>query len=263
MSNRPTNINEYKQWLHAEHKVNLTRARGQYDTAVLKIREDVQLSDSWKALNDSLGTMNQKYRMKTGYDLLVSQSPLELFRKSFDSFLVKTFRKNILKNDNWPKPPSHGWLLPENWLTRINDIIRSLLVVKYLDGVSFAAEEIERLFRSKQQQCSFELEARIEGYYAAHLYTWFTVSILGEEWDVQNLDVSLEIQITTQVQEVIRRLLHEYYEERRVATQSGDSLAWQWDYKSTEFAANYLGHVLHYVEGMIMEIRDKQEIEEP
>ena len=27
----------------------------------------------------------------------------------------------------------------------------------------------------------------------------------------------------------------------------------------SEFAANYLGHVLHYVEGMIMDIREKQE----
>ena len=33
---------------------------------------------------------------------------------------------------------------------------------------------------------------------------------------------------------------------------------WQWNYKSDEFAANYLGHILHYVEGMIIEIRDKK-----
>ena len=141
---------------------------------------------------------------------------------------------------NWPEPPSEGWLLPENWLTKINDIVRSLLVVKYLDGVSFAAEEIEQLFRSKRQRSSFDLEARTEGYYAAHLYTWFPVSILGEEWEIQNLAVSLEVQITTQIHEVIRRLLDEYYFERRVATRSEDSLAWQWDYESTEFAANYL-----------------------
>ena len=241
--------------------MNLTRAKGQYDTAVRKIHEDVRLSDSWKALNDSLGTMSQKYRIKTGYDLLVSESPLELARKPFDSFLIKTFRKNILKNSSWPKPPAQGWLLPTNWFVRVNDIVRSLLIVKYLDGVSFAAEEIESLFRSRQQRSSFELEARTEGYYAAHLYVWFPVSILGDQWDTKDLEISLEIQITTQVQEVIRRLLHEYYEERRIATQSEDSLVWQWDYKSTEFAANYLGHVLHYVEGMIMEIRDKQEME--
>jgi hypothetical protein len=28
-------------------------------------------------------------------------------------------------------------------------------------------------------------------------------------------------------------------------------------YKSDEFAINYLGHILHYLEGTIVEIRDK------
>ena len=39
-------------------------------------------------------------------------------------------------------------------------------------------------------------------------------------------------------------------------------MKWQWDYKSDEFSANYLGHILHYVEGMIVEIREKQKKEE-
>ena len=38
-----------------------------------------------------------------------------------------------------------------------------------------------------------------------------------------------------------------------------ENVKWQWNYKGDEFTANYLGHILHYVEGMIMEIRDKQE----
>ncbi len=32
---------------------------------------------------------------------------------------------------------------------------------------------------------------------------------------------------------------------------------WQWDYKGDEFATNYLGHILHYVEGMIMDVRER------
>ena len=67
----------------------------------------------------------------------------------------------------------------------------------------------------------------------------------------------VEIQITTQLQEVIRRLLHKYYERQRSGRSTSD-LKWQWDYKSDEFAANYLGHILHYVEGMIMDVRDKR-----
>ncbi|GAI51334.1 unnamed protein product [marine sediment metagenome] len=55
-------------------------------------------------------------------------------------------------------------------------------------------------------------------------------------------------------------MLHKYYEETRKRLEKED-IKWQWNYKSDEFVANYLGHILHYVEGMIMEIREKQKEE--
>ncbi|MDE0453924.1 MAG: hypothetical protein OXJ63_01290 [Gammaproteobacteria bacterium] len=259
MAERPKSVDEYKRWLRDEHNATLKRAESHYDSVVRKIHADVLASDAWTALNDNLVTMNQRYLVKTGYPLFVTQNGLRLYRKSFDSFLVKTFRKNVLNNAEWPDPPPNGWLLPENWFTRINDIVRTLLVVKYLDGVTFAAAEIVQLFESNQRDCEAHFEARTEGYYAAHLYASFPVTIPRVDWDTQGVIVPLELQITTQVQEVIRRLLHAYYEERRVTITSEESESWQWDYKSPEFSANYLGHVLHYVEGMIVEIRDRQE----
>jgi hypothetical protein len=84
--------------------------------------------------------------------------------------LLKTFRKNILDNKNWPDEPGNGWIVPDNWYTKVNDIIRTLIIVKYLDGVDFVQERIGSL-------CDRHL--------------------------------------TTQLQEVIRKLLHKYYEDRR------------------------------------------------
>jgi hypothetical protein len=75
------------------------------------------------------------------------------------------------------------------------------------------------------------------------------------DWNKKTKNISFEIQITTQLQEVIRRLLHEYYEEKR--TEKATDEKWQWNYRSEEFSTNYLGHILHYVEGMIMDIREK------
>jgi len=80
-------------------------------------------------------------------------------------------------------------------------------------------------------------------------------------YDTERVVVSLEIQITTQLQEVIRRLLHKYYESRRMDMEEEES-KWQWNYRSDEFVANYLGHILHYVEGMIVEVRERQKKEE-
>jgi ppGpp synthetase/RelA/SpoT-type nucleotidyltranferase len=102
-----------------------------------------------------------------------------------------------------------------------------------------------------------DFEAREEGYYAAHVYTQYPCQIPKEDWDVEKVEAIVEIQITTQLQEVIRRLLHKYYEARRGGAKEV-GVKWQWDYDSDEFAANYLGHILHYVEGMIVDIRERQ-----
>ena len=104
------------------------------------------------------------------------------------------------------------------------------------------------------------MEAREEGYYAAHLYVQREFEIPRIDWDTDKVDISIEIQVTTQLQDAIRKLLHKHYEERRKQV-TDDDMKWQWDYKSDEFAANYLGHILHYVEGTIVEIREKQKEE--
>ncbi len=260
MSIWPKDITEYKRWLRHEHGVRLSIHESRYNSVIPIIRDEVQKSDVWLTLNESLRVMDDEYNVKTDYQLLVNQPPLELHTKSFDSFLKKTFRKNILENDARKEPPEGGWLLPKDWFGRVNDIIRTLLVVKYLDGVTFAVDEIDLLFRSCEWPSKVKYEARTEGYYAAHLYTSVPVTIPRMDWDTETVDVSLELQITTQVQDVIRQLLHTHYEERRMVTPA-EQPSWQWDYRSTEFSTNYLGHVLHYVEGMIVEIREKQEEE--
>lgn len=67
----------------------------------------------------------------------------------------------------------------------------------------------------------------------------------------------MEIQISTSVKEIIKKLLHIHYENRRLNNTDNGSL-WQWDYKGDEFIASYLGHIIHYVEGMIVTLRDRQ-----
>ena len=129
--------------------------------------------------------------------------------------------------------------------------------MKYLDGVEFLREKIHSACARHSLPCDVVLEAREEGYYAAHVYTRQAFEIPRLDWDTETVDVSIELQVTTQLQEAIRTLLHKYYEKRRTVGVEEDS-PWQWDYRSGEFVANYLGHILHYVEGMIMEIRERQ-----
>jgi ppGpp synthetase/RelA/SpoT-type nucleotidyltranferase len=147
--------------------------------------------------------------------------------------------------------------LPDNWFGRIQDIIRTRFVAKYIDGVDFLIEYIKLYCDQCDLYPDVNFEARDEGYYAAHLYVKQKFEIPAPTWDTETIDVSIEIQIMTQLQEVIITLLHKYYENSRKKINKEEK--WQWNYKSDEFAANYLGHILHYVEGMIVEIRDKDQ----
>ena len=263
MTDKPKNIAEYKKWLKDKHKVEITdRTCTHYNSATSTIKADIEKSDLWELLTQNLQEYNDEYLLRSkGYQLLMPDTTPVLHIKPYDSFLLKTFRKNVLANRCWPHEPDEGWILPENWFFRISDVIRTTLVVKYLDGVEFMIEKLVLLFKEMELDSEVVLEAREEGYYAAHLYTKKECEIPRINWDTEKIDISIEIQITTQIQEVIRRLLHKYYEERRVRI-TKEKIKWQWNYKDDEFVANYLGHILHYVEGMIMEVREKQREEE-
>lgn len=263
---KPKNIDEYKKWLKEEHDIEISdRIQKRYESVTNTIKLNFEKSDLWIQLTENLREYNDEYLIKTGYPLLIPRfKPVipsfkpELDIKLFNPFLLKTFRKNIIENKRWPDKPENGWIFPNNWYSRINDIIRTLLVVKYIDGVEFMINKVRSLCKQHSAECKVFLQATEEGYYAAHLYTKHEFEIPKITWDSERVNVSIEVQITTQLQEVIRELLHKYYEDRR----RGEDTKWQWNYKSDEFIANYLGHILHYVEGMIMEVREKQKQKE-
>ena len=258
---KPKDINEYKKWLKEKHKIEISgKTQKYYESVASRIKFDLEKSDFWIQLTENLREYDGEYLAKTGYHLLTHGFKLELHIKPFDSFLLKTFRKNIIENKCWPDEPKDRWVLPNNWYSRINDIIRTLFEVRYLDGVEFMIGKVKSICEEHSMGCKVSLEATEEGYYAAHLYIRKEFEIPKVTWDTERIDISIEIQITTQIQEVIRKLLHKYYEHTRKRLEKED-IKWQWNYKSDEFVANYLGHILHYVEGMIMEVRKKQKEE--
>ena len=264
-SRKPENITEYKKWLKEKYKISLDkRIENYYEKVTTYIKNDLKRSDLWKALINNLREYNDEYRLKNKGYVLLLESPelIELNIKPFDSIVDKSFRKNILNNKYFENPPEGGWIFPDNWFTRINDILRTTIVVKYLDGVEFIIDKLKYYFKQEcRKKCKSYLEAREEGYYAAHLYFNYEFEVPSIDIDTESIEISIEIQITTQLQELIRTLIHKYYGEKRLKT-PGETSKWQWDYKSNEFATNYLGHILHYIEGMIMDIRERISKEE-
>lgn len=259
---KPKNLEEYILWLAAHLKADAsTRAENRYQSVTSIMKTEFEKSTFWKSLCQHLNSANDEYLASTGYQLLISTRPPEVFIKPFRSILDKSFRLDVLTNRNWPKePPRKGWVTPENCYSKINDILRTSFVVKYLDGINFLIEQIKRISAQEGSGTVLQgvsLEARDNGYYAAHIYVVRDFTIPGAKWDTEQISGTVEIQIRTQLQDAINKLTHKYYEARRVRTYS-ENEGWQWRYDKEEFAANYLGHILHYVEGMIMDIRDKQ-----
>jgi len=258
MLNKPENKAEYFKWLKEYHGVTIEPKHARnYESVTNKIRRDFEELTFWKHFKENISSYNSEYFIQTGYNLFVDLKPPEILIKKFENFVDKTYRKNILENRKWPAEPQRGWVLPQNWFSQINDIVRTMITVKYLDGVEFLINKFQDFFLTNGIQFHKFYEAREEGYYAVHLYMECEFEIENLEWDTQKTIVRIEFQITTQLQEVIKTLTHKYYEKRRNMLRK-DSEKWQWKYDSEEFTANYLGHILHYIEGMIMEIRNKQ-----
>jgi hypothetical protein len=253
---QPKSLDEYLQWLRRDRSVTETALTATYyDAVTLRMKSAFEASEVWKAIVGELREWHDEYGLG-GYPLLTGFSP-ELVIKPHQSFLLKTMRKNCGRNANWPDPPDDGWLLPDNWYSRIHDLVRTYVVVKYLDGVEFMLEKMGSFLTSRSIAHEGSLEARTEGYYAGHIEIMQEFEIPRETWDSTRIITGIELQITTQLQEVMRTHLHEYYDVRRLAA-APDPVAWQWNYRTPEFATGYLGHILHYVEGMIVELRDRK-----
>lgn len=260
---KPESLGDYKKWLMKEHKVDVSpRYANYYQSAIRTIRKHFEDSIFWGSLTENLKELGNQYLIETKYPLFASDKVPELTEKPFDSFLLKTYRKNVLNNSSWPSPPDSGWLLPDNWFISIEDLVRTCFTVKYLDGVTFFLEKLDTICSDNDLECKVEFEAKEEGYYAAHAAVSFECHIPDIKWDTKKIKVMIELQVTTQLQEVIQTLLHKYYEtHRKLPTEQHEK--WQWNYMSDEFATNYLGHILHYVEGMIMGVRTRQTEEKP
>lgn len=261
--NKPKSVEAYLYWLNQELDVNIDiNVERHYELVLDQLTIEVNNSIFWQSLLNDLKEYNDEYLIITkNYNLFIGSDykPI-LLKKSYSSLIEKTFRINILNNNNFPQEPNqNGWVLPENWFERINDIIRTTIEVKYLDGVEFVANKIKALCESQNLECEISYEASEEGYYASHVIIKQEYTILDSKYNEVSVKIPIEIQITTQLQEIIKKLLHIHYEKRRIENNQEGIVdrVWQWDYKCDEFATNYLGHILHYIEGMILDVRDK------
>jgi ppGpp synthetase/RelA/SpoT-type nucleotidyltranferase len=254
-SSKPIEFEEYPSWL-ATQGVNVDVHASHYEAVCRRLIDGFSKCSFWTKTVSGLKEVDATYQIEKKYPLISRAAP-ELVVKPWNSFLHKTFRRNVLANENFPNPPSDGWTLPDNWFERIHDILRTTIEVKYLDGVAIVLKALKEW--AEQERCfqKSSLEARVNGYYGAHFECGFSEKIPDISWKQYDQRITVEIQVTTSIKEVIKKLLHAFYEDSRKKPKQLSIEEISWNYHSPQFNAAYLGHILHYVEGMIIEVRDQ------
>ncbi len=255
----PKDVDTFVSWLTKFYNYDHRRYANYYNVAVDELERSLYNSAFWIDFSRFLTDVNAEYQQIYTNLILESVKNPEINKKSLKSVIEKAYRKDVLNNDRYPEEPEkEGWILPTNWFSSLHDILRTTIVVKYLDGVEFLLQRLKKYAESHKCGFTFDYEARDNGYYAAHTGVQMELSMPSyDDLEPHLVPINLEIQITTQLQSVVKDLLHAYYESDRIEPLDKD-YQWQWDYKSPRFNTNYLGHMVHFVEGMVVDLRDKQ-----
>jgi hypothetical protein len=252
----PATVDEYVEWASTTLRVDLraVSTRNRYETNIQAAQNAVQESSFFRNFRVFVDEQNKQYEQRTGAPLLMT-GDLTVHRKPFTSAIEKCFRINVLRNRKFPEAPRGGWVTPENWYMRFDDLIRSTLVCKFLDGPGILAHALDRYASDNGLIGRHVPRNTDEGYYAFHHYTAFCLDIADSEWNTQTITTELEIQLTTQLQEVLREFTHPLYEKARITAAERDD-RWKWDYDTPRFRTSYLGHTLHMIEAVILQVRD-------
>lgn len=254
----------YPEWLASKLGVTLDEpVRNLANTNGALILNSAQKSSFFEDLPYVLEECSAAYEKQTGSPLLTrAPSDFTLRVKPFESMVDKSFRQNVVWNKRWPSNPRltlgtmkmEEWVTPSNWHLAFDDIVRGTLVLRYIDGPSFLSAWLTDEATSRGLTTRVEARALDDGYYAYHFYVQLVVEMFKSDWSMFSGKLWIEIQLTTQLQEVARDLSHGFYAERRV--QPRGETAWKWEYTSPRFKSAYISHTLHLIEGLIVELRD-------
>ncbi|MBM4410465.1 MAG: hypothetical protein FJ037_03915 [Chloroflexi bacterium] len=245
----------YKSWLERFTKTPLTSQKRLFDIRVTEMQEATETSPFWVSLLASLREWDTQYQLDRGARLLAGYVPT-LEKKTFESALNKAFRRDCLNNPLWPDSEDGATrAVPSTYHSTFNDLVRTTIYVRYLDGAPFLAERICELCVSHGSSASNQPRADVNGYYAVHVEFPQTAEVTTRDFARETIQFNVEIQIATMTQRIVRELSHNFYESRRVSPQPEEG--WQWKPGTEAFETGYLGHLLHYADGMLVATRDR------
>jgi hypothetical protein len=204
----------------------------------------VSASRFWRSAQHSMPSWMDEYRATTGSDLVASQA-LAAFVGKKKGRTEEKCRSSAAPL--WPvetDPP----------VPALNDLVRTRIECKFLDGVTFLSEKLRQLAIDLGKQPKIEPKGRLEGYFAQHVYFQESVHFKFGGGADRPTVVTCEVQLATTLSTMVWETSHALYETRR--TTGDDDRSWQWDANSAHFLANQLGHMIHLADGLLVKLRD-------
>ena len=211
--------------------------------------QEISVGPFWTTANNSLTQWRTEYRSLVGSDLLLQPSLPDFRNKSESSIRDKILRlckknrdnlSNIITVDGPPIP-------------NLNDIVRTRVACRYIDGVEFLARKFMEVGEETNCNSKLSREGRIEGYFAQHI-TFEQSVILRLAGHEQIATVICEIQLASELATRIWDASHPLYEDARM--QRNAPAEWQWKPTDPRFIANQLGHMIHLADGLLVQLRD-------
>lgn len=234
-------------------------AERQYLFNIRAARSAVEQNDISKSLSDFLKELSINYSTDRP-DILFSHGArapeLQFLVKPFDSVVEKIYRRTILYNRQYPSPPRGDNLGINNFYTEIDDLIRTKIICRYMDGPQYICRHIKDKFDDMGIVCNYRDLSTEAGYYAWHFYFKMPVDIIINKV-IEEISVWVEIQFATQLSDVISMLTHDIYKNRRSNVEGVANKTWKWEPTSREFRSAYLGHGLHLLEGVVQSLKDE------
>jgi hypothetical protein len=125
-----------------------------------------------------------------------------------------------------------------------------------MDGPEFVCGALQEHAKALDLESDVYAMSSERGYYAWHFYVRLPVNVIIES-DVEEKLAHLEIQVTTQLADVLTDLTHGLYEAERSAPPAKRDDSWKWEPGQTRFKSAFMGHTLHMLEGIILTLKDE------
>ena len=130
---KPKNIDEYLEWaasaLGCDFKAESNKNR--YNSNLTNFVNDLNSNVFYTNLLEKLLDWEKEYSEVHSTSLFMHPPDAKIHQKSYESFINKSFRINVLWNKRFPNEPKNGWINIDSLYSLINDLVRTQLVCKF------------------------------------------------------------------------------------------------------------------------------------